>query len=113
MKDEITVLREARERIAAGWCQGWFAQDAWGIRTGIHSPDAVRFCIKGAIFRSNSDASGDVLERLRRLIGTIDPELEPYEDAVVRWQDDSARTQSDVLALVARAIAAAEAEAVA
>lgn len=55
----INNLRQARALLADdGWCLHEFAIDKDGVGVGTMSPDAVKFCISGAIARVKGMANG-------------------------------------------------------
>ncbi len=102
MKTTKEILVEARGYIAQGWTQGAYARDAHDLpRDGAH-PDAVCWCMYGALHR----AEGPELYRpdVRDLLSEI--VREPLDE----WNDDEDRKHAEVLAAFDRAIEMAGAE---
>jgi hypothetical protein len=48
----LEVLKQARSLIAAGFCQGDFAQTSDGTPVEVGHPDAAKFCAAGARLRA-------------------------------------------------------------
>lgn len=90
--DALTTLREARERIKGGWCQGTARQTIAG---------QDHYCLVAALFQSRRALSAQYRAEniIRALIG----------DTVIHaWNDKPGRTKSQVLDLIDRAIALEE-----
>jgi hypothetical protein len=49
------VLLAARELVAGGWTRHSWARDSKGEPVNIQSPDAVSFCVVGAVLRASGD----------------------------------------------------------
>ncbi len=82
--------------VASGWCQGTMAEDSQGIKVGILSPNACKWCAAGAITVSIP----------------VQMQLESLEDEVLRltgyswideWNDAPGRSQSEVVAVLRKA----------
>jgi len=58
---ERRIIENARALIATPqtWTQGEFARDGNGERVSWRSPEAVRFCVWGALNRAAYDVTGD------------------------------------------------------
>ncbi len=58
---ERQIIEKARALIATPetWTQGEFARDTCGERVSWRSPQAVRFCVWGALNRAAYDMTGD------------------------------------------------------
>ena len=107
MKTVTEILIEARELISdpERWTQGVYARDAQGIFTDWDSPEAVSWCVTGAIakvVRSVQESKGDynalvmsALDKLRCAIG---------HDGVTAFND--AHNHAEVLAAFDKAIEA-------
>lgn len=93
----IDALKQARERVARGWCRQAYARDAAHSAVGYRSPRAVEWCSDGAIFVVEHE-DGRPYYYLRRAIGT---------PAIHIWNDAKERTQAEVLAAFDKAIALA------
>jgi hypothetical protein len=99
----IEVLRGARAKIAIGWCQGASARDSEGRVVRIDKPEACCWCSIGGIYASavGDDATGD--RALAALVRALNP-----PSLLSFWNDEPARTQTEVLELFDRAIAQEE-----
>jgi hypothetical protein len=99
----VAVLREARRLIAeVGWTQGAYARDAVGTTISPAREDATCFCMEGALRRASRDrglfdaAEGVILDKCGEL-------------TIPSFNDAPDRTKDEVLSVLDRAIAAAEA----
>ena len=110
MKTEIDLLIKTRELLATGWTRGVWARDKNDNEVPISGSKAVCFCLEGAIVRARrdfgplpeyGDLNGMALNIALKQAGII---------SIIDWNDDPRRTQSEVLALIDRAIEIAEAE---
>ena len=104
----IGSLRLGRARIAAGWCVGNFAQDMNGIPCLPDSPQAVRWCARGAVGSSfDSGLNTEAEEALYNALpsGFSEARIEGYGkgNAVAAFNNSGSR--EEVLALFDRAIA--------
>ena len=113
MKRAIDILDRAIALIGRGWTQRAPARTTGGRPCGPTDPNAVAWCITGAIYHRESGA--DTLDHLaaerfvRRVLGF---DLDPKKvDSITLWNDDRSRVVEDVLqALCAgRALAASAA----
>lgn len=102
MDAQLEHLKRMRGLLASGWTQGALARDRNGHEVSETSDNAVSFCIAGAMYRS---ARG-----LIRLWSIHHALREVNADEIASWNDARNRTQSEVLALIDRAIEIAEAE---
>lgn len=108
MKQTATsVLRNARERVAFGWCRRAFATDADGHPVDERDPRACRWCLAGAVCVEPDNAAIDAA------IGELEQEIHardgfPY--AVVAWNDAHGRTKEEVLSLIDAALASLNTE---
>ena len=93
-------LRVALQLIMRGWCQGAQAKNRKGNRVRVCSPNAVAWCMVGAV---NASAGGmkATEEILKKVTGST---------ALWQWNDFPTRTQSDVVVALQNAIVLAEAE---
>jgi len=117
-KSAVDVLKRARELLANGWKQGWFAYDAGGQETSSFSRDAVCFCCHGAIDRAvfeiargrndysvwpiEATATSLLMKAIHRNVGST------FEPCIADWNDAPERTQDEVLAAFDEAIEIAE-----
>ena len=100
MKSVLEILKQGKERVTKGWCQGVLTRTADGV--GVHGthPLAVRWCATGALntplggdFRDNEITAYLFLEE--RILGGR---------SVILWNNDPKRTQEEVINLFDRAI---------
>jgi hypothetical protein len=95
---EADVLHRAADLIEEfGWCQAVSARDVRGEGTSIVSPEAVSFCIGGAVLRAGLDLGLD----LYRPKGWTDYRR-GYADELLGyhwdWNDKRGRTKAEVVA---------------
>ncbi len=100
----IEVLKGARKLLErrGAWGQGENARDKTGRVILPTSPDAVRFCLNGALMRaagSNCTAKYDAHARLEKVLG-----LELDEESLTDWNDANSRRKHQVLAALDKAI---------
>jgi hypothetical protein len=107
----VHILKVARSKIVAGWCQGKNAVDSRGVATHPESGNACRYCIHGAIFSTNASANRQLSATylVQRLIAERSNKADVTGFDVANWNDDSSRTQAEVVQLFDDAIAEAEA----
>jgi hypothetical protein len=100
----LDALRMGREKIARGWTQGVYARNSTGAKVNPESEEATCWCAVGAIprFVRGEHVHSEAMAALRWAI--------PVNQCVdvVGFNDADTATQSDVLALFDRAIAALE-----
>lgn len=96
------LLARARARVAAGWCQRFFAvDDGWNRVVEPESAFATHFCVRGALM---ADKQWDVVPQARNALMRIVGAGTTNDLSV--WNDHPKRTQQDVLDAFDRAIAA-------
>ena len=100
VQEKIDVLKMARGFIQepSAWVKGSHAQDDRGEELAPEEPDAVCFCLEGAIIRALTEsgefgAGSELLEMNAELMGA-DGEY------MTMWQDRAKRTHAEVLARV-------------
>lgn len=101
---DLDILTKAREKLTRGWCQQRHAQLSDGDCTFSEDPEAVAWCISGAVMA----AGGLVFGSAHNLISDSlapDGENGEYRPSVTHWNDQIGRTQADVLELMDRVIA--------
>lgn len=54
--ETLKILKDARALIEKGWTWGTEARDKNGRPVGVHFPEAVRFCLLGAVNAADSRA---------------------------------------------------------
>ena len=109
----VKFLEEIRDLIDAGWTQGYGARDVLDNRVHIHSKEAVKFCLAGAMYKVSDG------HWLRRLIGRTRTREEwkvrdALEDAIrdirppyvglIGFNDMVATTQEEVLEVLDEAL---------
>jgi hypothetical protein len=124
------LLTQARAVIERGWCQGSFARDAQGQPIKATDPLAETFCIRGAtrVIAPNDD---DVRARAHRhledvIIALTDGDCDSIKgenqklrvafnlgqlkltDILASYNDDTSRTQAEILAVFDAAIKLAD-----
>jgi hypothetical protein len=91
------ALRNARKRVARGWCQGSYATDANFISVAPWSRRAVCWCLVGSYY------GRPWAEPVRRAIS------EALDNGyLANWNDARDRLKGEVLDLIDRAIANAQ-----
>ena len=98
-KTVVGILEEARSKIERGWCQDGSARTETGKAVPIEHPDAVQWCLTGAVdsvCRKETLAKGVAFRLLRGVT---------YEDYLAAWNDENERTKEDVLKAFDDAIA--------
>jgi hypothetical protein len=103
----LRLLRNARELILSGWCQGADGRDREGNAVDPWNQHAVEWSILGAIVQVlelEAEEHGEVpLDELASALYAIADLIEV--DSLADWNDDAQRTQAEVI----EAIRAAEA----
>lgn len=108
------ILKAARAKCAAGWCQRKLAEKPNGEGTFASSPAACAWCMYGAICAVTGNTDDDLSaalegeEFLRKVTSASEPST-PYW-SYIPWNDEGGRTQQEVLEAFDAAIALAEGE---
>jgi hypothetical protein len=98
MTDIAATLNAAADTIERGWCQGTYARDAAGNRIRHDAPEAVSFCVRGAVHRQFELMSDpDKVAAFGFLHASSG-----IED-LVPWNDDPSRTKAEVVGLLRNA----------
>jgi hypothetical protein len=99
--DGSELLHEAGALVTAGWCQGAAARDANGVAIDVLARDAAAWSLLGALqaatFRDSSTRISDLGTAVAAIADLID------DPCLSHWNDDSVRTQLEVVALLDRA----------
>ena len=103
MTETLRVLREARDLIARGWTQGTLARDGNGDPVEPTSDAATCWCSLGALMRVDPELRGGGARAASALHAVL-----PRDKSIPGWNDSRRRTQGQVIALYARAIATEE-----
>ena len=88
------TLNGVRLRIARGWTQRTYALDESSRPVPSTSPDAVRWCLAGALFAVCALEDGDYRQAEERLAPFV------LGQSLSAWNDAPGRTQADVLGLL-------------
>lgn len=109
MVAEIDILLKAIALIERGWTQRAAARKQDQSPCGPNDPDAVAWCITGAIYNRPSGADFQPhrrAEKLARVVLGFD--LDPKKvDSITLWNDNALRTADEVLDVLRAALAAA------
>jgi hypothetical protein len=97
----LTILREARAYIAAGWVKGMLASTGNKSHTSVEYWRASEFCVLGALARAKIIAFGDEgpyagAERIAAEAMTTVARLAGF-GSIPSWNDSAARTQNEIL----------------
>ena len=104
----VELLRAGRGLVAKSWTQGTYARAADGASVPVHHEDAACWCAMGAVYEV---ASGSCAKAANLAIsGLADAIPDGFGGDVAIFNDDPATTQTAIVALFDRAIAAAEAQ---
>lgn len=96
----LEVLKQGRERIEKGWCQGAYAIDAHGNHAKPYWRRAVAWCAEGACNFGKINRKIEAIRVLESCAHSLKP--------IYQWNDQPRRTHRQVLMLFDRAIAKAE-----
>ena len=106
----LRLLRNARELISSGWCQGADARDREGAAVDPWDEHAVQWSILGAIVQVlelEAEEYGEVpLEELASALYAIADSIEA--DSLADWNDAAQRTQAEVIETIRAAEAVFE-----
>lgn len=82
------------EFVAKGWCQKVFAKSRDGWSTHADSPDAIKWCLVGALTAAYPEANEERSLLTYKLIDKLNGL------GFAAWNDDPKRTQAEVVALL-------------
>ena len=104
-REPLELLRVVRGLIDAGWCRGALARDAYARPVEVKSRRAIRFDLVGAVKRAAQQLGRNEMAE----VGAVRHLLAPFcgTTDVGDWNDRQIR-KSQVLAVIDKAIAAAE-----
>jgi hypothetical protein len=89
---------------ASKWTRGASARDRSGKQCSIYSPDAVRYCLLGALLAAyDGEQLAAAVDAVRQAIG------DEGQMSIESWNDDHGRTFDEVRRVIELADAAAEA----
>jgi hypothetical protein len=97
-KREKQTLRRAKALIKKGWCKGSFARDKNGMGVPFNSPQAVKFCMLGAVYRAAGSSSNNLATDLYHILCKVMPNTVSY------FNDKFGRKKSQILAKFDQAI---------
>lgn len=101
MRRACHAVAEARQQAAAllrrGWTQRGYAFDAAGRSVSATSPDAIRWCLYGALHAVGADRPvfEAACDQIRAELGLTS------RDSLDLWNDRPGRTQAEVVAAMA------------
>lgn len=97
--DRLVRIRDLLH-VESRWTKGWFARDAEGNDVSTNNPNAVCFCLSGAVTKTSPDGKTEVVETfLNSQLSSLDGLTIPD------FNDDS--DHADVLAFLERCLSAA------
>jgi hypothetical protein len=96
--DGSELLHEAGALVTAGWCQGAPARDAQGIATDVLAHEAVSWSLLGALQAATFRDASTRISDLGLAVAAIAELIE--DPCLAHWNDESVRTQLDVVALL-------------
>lgn len=105
------ILTQMRALLKQGWIQNEYALNAHGASRGFAEEDAVCWCLTGALFCTTRKLIPEESPKRLQLECQVIVALEKVADtpALEAWNDAPGRTQAEVLRLLDKAIAGAEA----
>ena len=110
MHDTLGNLRAVRARIARPqcWTRGALARNAEGFATGPTRPDAVSWCLVGAIYAAAGSTQYDEATVIARMLTSFmnDQTIRTGEEPFYCMVYNDRRSHAEVLALLDRAIEA-------
>jgi hypothetical protein len=86
--------------IKKGWTQGVLARNAAGTPVATYSPDAVSWCLSGAILAAYPDDWYPVMWRNAYDKVTLEVQKKSPLDFQVSWNDSPQRIQAEVILLL-------------
>jgi hypothetical protein len=100
------IVREARRRVASGWCQGEDARDAAGMPVAFWSDDARRWSLLGALVApAHATPLEEVVVPLSELAGAVVVVAELLQTPSLKdWNDAPGRTQEQVVSALDSAL---------
>ena len=116
MTTTTELLRTARQKLQhnASWTQYAAARARTGIRLSPNSPDAVSYCMLGAVAAADNRPEPQTVSpqaevAIRALAQKISrdtslPEFQSAYQTVAEWNDDERRTHPEVVSILDRAI---------
>lgn len=97
--DRLVRIRDLLH-VESRWTKGWFARDAEGNDVLTNSPNAVCFCLSGAVSKTSPDGKIEVVETF------LNSQLpNPNYDTIPDFNDDN--EHADILAFLDRCLSAA------
>lgn len=121
MTQPIEMLRQARDLVASGWCQGVYSRNEDGHKANAFGEEACDFCATGSLMAAmyrNEATWNDLYECFGILSGAIvDSGFNMSQPAsnihqsdldsvrIQRFNDTMGRTQEEVVAVFEQAIA--------
>jgi hypothetical protein len=100
------IVRDARSRVASGWCQGEDARDAAGVAVEFWSEDARAWSLLGALVTpSHPSPLANVEVSLSELAAAVVVVAEVLHTPSLKdWNDTPGRTQQQVVSALDTAL---------
>ena len=104
MNDVTEVLTEARNLISEPehWIQGVYARDAQGLPTDWGSPEAVCWCVTGAILKAAAAIQEQSIEHHALVMRSIKELMFGIDSNIYTFNDS--HNHAEVLEMIGRAI---------
>ena len=89
---------KAYKYLQRGWCQGAVARDVAGEEVPAGSPEAVAWCLTGALQRAYGFYN--LTDKLAESLAKVEARLRGVGGSASEWNDAPDRTQGEVVALL-------------
>jgi hypothetical protein len=109
IKEELVATRAVLSE-RGSWCQGTLARDKQGHRANPKGPTAVKWCLWGAYSKATNLVWGSSVDLSQTGWGLLEQvQGRSHFPSLMDWNDRPSRTRPQVLKLIDRALALAEA----
>lgn len=89
------LLKYTRDLVARGWCQDAYAVDQYDRAVPVNSPEAARWCLRGAVIKAAYlEARGGMVEVMSKIESRL------VGESMTTYNDYPGTTQEDVLGLL-------------
>lgn len=103
---ETLILKRTKEYLKKGWCQHSLAMTKDDKAVTVHDPEAIKWCLIGAIFRASDDIRNEFPETRCHDRAPMSIIASLIKEPVPTWNDAPGRRKEDVLKLIETAISA-------
>lgn len=103
LEERNQKLAEAKALVLKSWNQGCFARNAEGLKVGATSPEAVSFCMFGAIMKVTENDDGHTTAPIYLAIWA--QEMKHGIGNMIQYNDTKGRTKEEVAAIFDYAMA--------